>query len=134
MHDKKQIGAGPLEIGDRGPFLSRTKRSGDVVVLSGQFSMLGVASVTDGTIKDQTRAVLDDNSATSGGSDRTWDDVMKAMDGPRGRNDYLGFNAGFGECFPVKPPARPAVLSALLRDARVTAEGVACRSQEGQDQ
>lgn len=134
MHDKKLIGAGPLEIGDRGPFLTPAMRSGDTVVLRCQFLMQGVASVTDGTIKDQTRAIMDDSPATSGGSDCTREDLMRAMDWSRGRNDFPDLNAGFGECFPVKPPARPAVVSALLRDARVTAEGVACRSLEGQDQ
>jgi enamine deaminase RidA (YjgF/YER057c/UK114 family) len=45
----------------------------------------------------------------------------------REREDFAGFNAVFGEYFPVDPPARSAVLKQLLVDVRVEVEVIAYR-------
>jgi enamine deaminase RidA (YjgF/YER057c/UK114 family) len=45
----------------------------------------------------------------------------------RDRSDFPGFNAVYGEYFPVEPPTRSAVVSDLLVDARVEVEVVAYR-------
>ena len=57
-------------------------------------------------------------------------DVVKAMVWLRERADFPGFNAVFGEYFPVDPPARSAVLNELLVDVRVEVEVIAYKPGE----
>jgi len=52
-------------------------------------------------------------------------DVAKAMVWLRDRADFPGFNAVYGEYFPIDPPTRSAVVSELLVDVRVEVEVVA---------
>ena len=81
--------------------------------------------MTTGTVEDQTRAVLDDITATLALAGCTRDDVVKAMVWLRDRADFPGFNAVYAEYFPTDPPARSAVVSELLVDCRVEVEVVA---------
>ncbi len=127
MAGKKQVIGGPLEIGGRVLSLSRAIRAGDFVYLTGQIPMRDGAPMTDGTIEDQTRAVLDDITATLAEAGCTRDDVVKAMVWLCDRADFPGFNAVYGEYFPVEPPTRSAVVSDLLVDAKVEVEVVAYR-------
>lgn len=127
MTKKKQVIGGPLEIGGRVLSLSRAIRAGDFVYLTGQIPMQDGAPMTTGSIEDQTRAVLDEITATLELAGCTRDDVIKAMVWLRDRNDFAGFNAVYGEYFPVEPPTRSAVVSDLLVDARVEVEVVAYR-------
>ncbi len=127
MAGKKQVIGGPLEIGGRVLSLSRAIRAGDFVYLTGQIPMRDGAPMTDGTIEDQTRAVLDDITATLAEAGCTRDDVVKAMVWLCDRADFPGFNAVYGEYFPVEPPTRSAVVSDPLVDARVEVEVVAYR-------
>ena len=83
--------------------------------------------MTTGTIEDQTRAVLDDIKATLAEAGCDLADVVKAMVWLRDRADFPGFNAVYGEYFPVEPPTRSAVVSDLLVDCRVEVEVVAYR-------
>ena len=64
MAKKKQIIGGPLEINGRVLSLSRAIRAGDFVFLTGQIPMRNGAPMTDGSIQEQTRAVLDDITET----------------------------------------------------------------------
>lgn len=121
---KKVIG-GPLEIGGRVLSLSRAVRAGDMVFLTGQIPMQDGRPMTWGTIEDQTRAVLDDITATLALAGCTRADVVKAMVWLRDRADFPGFNAVYAEYFPQDPPARSAVVSDLLVDCRVEVEVVA---------
>lgn len=132
MRKKKQVIGGPLEINGRVLSLSRAIRAGDFVFLTGQIPMRDGAPMTDGTVEDQTRAVLDDITATLAEAGCTRDDVVKAMVWLRDRSDFPGFNAIYGEYFPHEPPTRSAVVSDLLVDARVEVEVVAYRSVEGE--
>ncbi|CUH46976.1 RidA family protein [Ruegeria atlantica] len=127
MAKKKQVIGGPLEIGGRVLSLSRAIRVGDFVYLTGQIPIKDGAPMTTGTVEEQTRAVLDDITATLALADCTRDDVIKAMVWLRDRSDFPGFNAVYGEYFPVEPPTRSAVVSDLLVDARVEVEVVAYR-------
>ena len=131
MTQKKQVIGGPLEIGGRVLSLSRAIRAGDFVFLTGQIPMRGGAPMTDGSIQDQTRAVLDDITATLADAGCTGDDVVKAMVWLRERADFPGFNEVYGVYFPVEPPTRSAVVSDLLVDARVEVEVVAYRPLGG---
>ena len=127
MAKKKQIIGGPLEINGRVLSLSRAIRAGDFVFLTGQIPMRNGAPMTDGSIKEQTRAVLDDITETLATADCAREDVVKAMVWLRDRGDFPGFNEIYGEYFPVEPPTRSAVVSDLLVDARVEVEVVAYR-------
>jgi reactive intermediate/imine deaminase len=130
MVNKKQIIGGPLEIGGRVLSLSKAIRAGDFVFLTGQIPMRDGVPMTDGTVKDQTRAILDDitDTLTEAGCSR--DDVVKSMVWLRERADFPGFNEIYGEYFPVKPPTRSAIVSDLLVDARVEVEVMAYRPLE----
>jgi reactive intermediate/imine deaminase len=131
MAKSKQIIGGPLEIGGRVLSLSRAIRAGDFIFLTGQIPMRDGAPLTTGSIEDQTRAVLDDIRATLALADCELSDVVKAMVWLRDRADFPGFNAVYGEYFPVAPPTRSAVVSDLLVDARVEVEVIAYRPVDG---
>ena len=128
---KKQVIGGPLEIGGRVLSLSRAIRAGDFVFLTGQIPMQEGVPMTFGTVEDQTRAILDDITATLAEAGCSRDDVVKAMIWLRDRDDFPGFNAVYGEYFPHDPPTRSAVVSDLLVDVRVEVEVVAYRPEEG---
>ena len=81
--------------------------------------------MTDGSIEDQTRAVLEDITETLALAGCTRDDVVKAMVWLRDRTDFPGFNEIYGEYFPIEPPTRSAIVSDLLVDARVEVEVMA---------
>jgi 2-iminobutanoate/2-iminopropanoate deaminase len=103
MVNKKQIIGGPLEIGGRVLSLSKAIRAGDFVFLTGQIPMRDGVPMTDGTVKDQTRAILDDITDTLAEAGCSRDDVVKSMVWLRERADFPGFNEIYGEYFPVKP-------------------------------
>ena len=127
MVNKKQIIGGPLKIGGRVLSLSKAIRAGDFVFLTGQIPMRDGVPMTDGTAEEQTRAVLNDITATLAEAGCSRDDVVKAMVWLRDRADFPGFDEVYGEYFPVKPPTRSAIVSDLLVDARVEVEIMAYR-------
>ena len=127
MFKKKQVIGDPLKINGRTLSLSRAIRAGDFVFLTGQIPMRDGVPMTNGSIQEQTRAVLDDITATLSQAECTRDDVVKAMVWLRERADFPGFNEVYGEYFPLEPPTRSAVVSDLLVDARVEVEVMAYR-------
>jgi len=127
----KQVIGGPLVIGGRKLSLSRAIRAGDFVFLTGQVPFKDGQVMTTGTVEEQTRAVLDDITATLAEAGCTRADVVKAMVWLRERADFPGFNAVYGEYFPEAPPTRSAVVSDLLVDVRVEVEVVAYKPGPG---
>ena len=127
MAQKKEVIGGPLEINGRVLTLSRAIRAGDFVFLTGQIPMRDGVPMTDGSIQDQTRAILDDITETLATAHCTREDVVKAMVWLREREDFPGCNEIYGEYFPVEHPTRSAIVSDLLVDARVEVEVVAYR-------
>ena len=125
----KQIIGDPLVINGRRLSLSRAVRAGDFVFLTGQVPMQNGAVMTHGSIEDQTRAVLDDITATlaMAGCDRN--DVVKSMVWLTSREDFPGFNAVYAEYFPKQPPARSAIVNDLLVDVKVEIEVIAHKPQ-----
>ncbi len=125
----KQIIGDPLVINGRRLSLSRAVRAGDFVFLTGQVPMQNGAVMTHGSIEDQTRAVLDDITATlaMAGCDRN--DVVKSMVWLTLREDFPGFNAVYAEYFPEQPPARSAIVNDLLVDVKVEIEVIAYKPQ-----
>jgi 2-iminobutanoate/2-iminopropanoate deaminase len=124
--EKKVVG-GPLVIGGRPLSLSRAVRAGDFVFLTGQIPMRDGEVVTEGSIEEQSRLVLDLIRSTLGEAGCELGDVVKAMVWLRERADFPGFNSVYAEYFAEDPPARSAVLSELLVDVRVEVEVVAYR-------
>ena len=123
---REVIGA-PVTIGDRQLSLSRAIRAGDFVFLTGQIPMRDGEVVTDGSIEEQTRIVLDLIRGTLDEAGCELRDVVKSMVWLRERADFPGFDAVYAEYFPEDPPARSAVLSELLVDVRVEVEVIAYR-------
>ena len=121
----KEIIGDPVVINGRRLSLSRAVRAGDFVFLTGQVPMQNGAVMTHGSIEDQTRAVLDDITATLAlaGCDRT--DVVKSMVWLTSRDDFSGFNAVYADYFPEHPPARSAIVNDLLVDVKVEIEVIA---------
>ena len=127
MVKKKEVIGSPLEINGRVLSLSRAIRAGDFVFLTGQIPMRDGAPMTDGSIEEQTRAVLNDITETLATADCGREDVVKAMVWLRNRADFPGFNEIYAEYFPIEPPTRSAIVSDLLVDARVEVEVMAYR-------
>ena len=127
----KQVIGGPLVIGGRKLSLSRAIRAGDFVFLTGQVPFQDGQVMTNGSIEDQTRAVLDAIKATLAEAGCTLSDVVKAMVWLRDRADFPGFNAVYGQYFQDEPPTRSAVVSDLLVDVRVEVEVVAFKPVAG---
>ena len=127
MVKKKEVIGGPLEINERVLSLSRAIRAGDFVFLTGQIPMRDGAPMTDGSIQEQTRAVLNDITETLATADCGREDVVKAMVWLRNRADFPGFNEIYAEYFPIEPPTRSAIVSDLLVDARVEVDVMAYR-------
>jgi len=123
---KEVIGA-PITIGGRQLSLSRAIRAGDFVFLTGQIPMRDGEVVSDGSIEEQTRIVLDLIRGTLNEAGCELRDVVKSMVWLRERADFPGFDAVYAEYFPEDPPARSAVVSELLVDVRIEVEVVAYR-------
>ncbi len=126
---KKQVIGGDLIIGGRKLSLSKAIRAGDFVFLTGQIPLMNGAPMTEGTIEDQTRVVLDLIKATLAEAGCALADVVKAMIWLRERADFPGFNQTYSDYFPQDPPARSAVVNQLLVDVRVEIEVVAYSPQ-----
>ena len=131
MAAKKQVIGGPYISRGRTLSLSKAVRAGDFVFLTGVVPRNGDEPMTTGSIEDQTRVVCETIKATLAEAGCTLDDVVKAMVWLRERSDFPGFNAVFGEYFPVEPPARSAVLNELLVNVRVEVEVIAYKPLEG---
>ncbi len=121
----KEIIGKPLVINGRKLSLSKAVRAGDFVFLTGQIPMKNGLVVTEGSIEDQTRIVLDEikNTLIEAGCELA--DVVKTMVWLKNRDDFPGFNEIYGEYFPHEPPARSAIVSDFLVDILVEVEVVA---------
>jgi len=121
----KEVLGGPLVINGRTLSLSRAVRAGDMVYLTGQIPMRDGAVMTEGSIEEQTRAVMDAISETLALAGCGMDKVVKAMVWLTSRDDFPGFNAVYAEYFPENPPARSAVIGEMLVDVKVEVEVIA---------
>ena len=125
----KQIIGGPLIINGRKLSLSKAIRAGDFVFLTGQVPMKNGAVVTDGSIEEQTRIVLDEIKKTLAEAGCELQDVVKSMVWLKNRDDFPGFNSIYGEYFSHEPPARSAIVSDFLVDVLVEVEVVAYKPE-----
>ena len=125
----KEIIGEPLIINGRKLSLSKAVRAGDFVFLTGQVPMKNGVVITEGSIEEQTRIVLDEikNTLTEAGCQLQ--DVVKAMVWLKNRDDFPGFNSIYGEYFSHEPPARSAIVSNFLVDVLVEIEVVAYKPE-----
>ena len=125
----KKIIGDPLIINGRKLSLSKAVRAGDFVYLTGQVPMKNGVVITEGSIEEQTKIVLDEikNTLTEAGCELQ--DVIKAMVWLKNKEDFPGFNSIYGEYFNYEPPARSAVVSDLLVDVLVEVEVVAYKPE-----
>lgn len=125
MPNKKQVIGEPLVIGGRKLSLSRAIQAGDFLFLTGQVPFKDGVPMTEGSIEDQTHAVLQDIEKTLKEAGCEMTDVVKAMVWLTDRVDFPGFNAVYSGYFPHDPPVRSAVVTDLLVDVRVEVEVIA---------
>lgn len=81
--------------------------------------------MTEGSIEEQTHAVLREIQDTLQLAGCDMSHVVKSMVWLTDRDDFPGFNTVYSEYFPDHPPARSAVVNDLLVDVRVEVEVVA---------
>ena len=129
--DQKKVSGDPVVIGGRQFSLSRAIGAGDFVFLTGQVPFKDGHVMTEGSIEEQTRAVLEAIIDTLQQAGCEMQDVVKAMVWLAERADFPGFNTVYGEYFPNSPPARSAVVSALLVDVRIEIEVIAYKPIAG---
>ena len=125
----KEIIGEPLVINGRKLSLSKAVRAGDFVFLTGQIPMKNGVVVSEGSIEDQTRIVLDEIKNTLIEAGCELQDVVKSMVWLKNRDDFPGFNKIYGEYFPHEPPARSAIVSDFLVDILVEVEVVAYKPE-----
>ena len=125
----KEIIGEPLVINGRKLSLSKDVRAGDFVFLTGQVPMKNGVVVTEGSIEDQTRIVLDEIKNTLAEAGCELQNVVKAMVWLKNRDDFPGFNSIYGEYFFHEPPARSAIVSDFLVDILVEVEVVAYKPE-----
>ena len=123
--EKKRIIGGPIIINGRELSLSKAVRAGDLIFLTGQIPMINGKVMTEGSIEEQTKVVLEEIKATLSEAGCDFSNVVKAMVWLKDREDFAGFNKVYGTYFPKEPPARSAVLNELLVDVKVEIEVVA---------
>ena len=121
----KQVIGEPVVIGGRQLSLSRAMRAGDFVFLTGQVPFKDGQVMTEGSIEEQTHAVLSEIKQTLKTAGCQMSDVVKAMVWLTDRADFPGFNSVYGDYFPNDPPTRSAVVNDLLVDVRVEVEVIA---------
>ena len=121
----KKIIGDPLIINGRKLSLSKAVRAGDFVYLTVQVPMKNGVVITEGSIEEQSRIVLDEIKNTLIEAGCELQDVVKAMVWLKNREDFPGFNSIYGEYFDHDPPARSAVVIDLLVDVLVEVEVVA---------
>ena len=128
MQNKHIIGD-PVVIGDRTLSLSRAVQAGDYVFLTGQLPFENGEIMTTGSIEEQTRAVLDEISATLMLAGCELSDIVKTTVWLQHKEDFPVFDAVYSQYFPTEPPARSALLNQLLVDSRLEVEVIAYHPQ-----
>ena len=125
----KKIIGGPIIINGRELSLSKAVRAGDFVFLTGQIPFKDGEVFTEGSIEEQTKAVIEDIKSTLTEANCTLNDVIKAMVWLKNKDDFPGFNNVFSQYFPKDPPARSAVVNELLVNVKVEIEVVAYKPE-----
>lgn len=105
--------------------LSKAVRAGDWVFVSGQTAIDQYGAVSQGSIEDQTRQVLEGIKKVLEEAGCNLEDVVKTTVWLEDTRDFWNFNRIYGEYFTKNPPARSTLRSDLMLDAKVEIEAVA---------
>jgi reactive intermediate/imine deaminase len=108
-----------MQFDPRAVPLSRYRRAGDLVFLSGQIAFGRDGKITAADIEGQTRQVLQNISSVLAECGCTLRDVVNATIWLANADDFARFNQIYAEYFPANPPARSTVISGLLAGALV---------------
>jgi reactive intermediate/imine deaminase len=108
-----------------GPPLSKARRAGDLLFVSGQLPRDANGQIVAGDIAVQTRQALANLVAALEANGASAADVVKVTAWLTDRRHYEGFNAVYREVFQAPFPARSVVVSGLVADADVEIEAVA---------
>tara|TARA_B100000700_G_C14474631_1_gene592301 strand:+ start:119 stop:514 length:396 start_codon:yes stop_codon:yes gene_type:complete len=121
---KKIIGE-PLIINGRELSLSRAVSAGDFIFLTGQIPMKDGEPMTEGSIEEQTRVCIELIRETLAVAGCNLNDIVKTLVWLKSRDDFVGFNAVYGEYFTNGAPARSALICDFLVDIKVEIECIA---------
>jgi reactive intermediate/imine deaminase len=115
-------------IAPAGPPLSKARRAGDLLFVSGQLPRGADGQIVPGDIAVQTRQALSNLVAVLEAHGAAASDVVKVTVWLTDRRQYDVFNAVYREVFSEPFPARSVVVSDLVADADVEIEAVATLS------
>ena len=126
---KKKVLGDPIIIDGRKLSLSRAVKAGDYILCTGQVPMKDGKGMINGTIEEQTIAVIQDIEKTLSLAGCTLNDIVKSMVWLSNKNDFPGFNEVYSRYFQNDPPARSAVVNELLVDVKVEIEVIAYKPE-----
>jgi 2-iminobutanoate/2-iminopropanoate deaminase len=112
-----------------GPY-SQAIKHGPLVFLAGQIPIDPKTNqlMSDASIEEQTRLVLENLRAVLAASGMTMEDVVSTSVFLKDMNDFPKMNAVYGTYFKSSPPARATVeVSRLPRDVKVEISAIAAR-------
>jgi 2-iminobutanoate/2-iminopropanoate deaminase len=110
-----------------GPY-SQAIRRGQTIYLSGQIAIDPATNqfLSNGSIEDQTRRVLNNLTAVLAADGLTMDDVVSMTVFLKDMNDFAKMNEVYATYFKNAPPARAAVeVARLPRDAKIEISAIA---------
>lgn len=109
--------------------LSKTRRAGAIVFLSGQLPRTPEGGMCNGTIQEQTRQAIANMRAVLNGEGLDLADVVKTTIWLTSAEHMPGMNAVYAELFPQPYPARSTVVSGLVANADIEIEAIAFDSR-----
>ncbi|HEX4712961.1 RidA family protein [Phenylobacterium sp.] len=107
------------------PPLSKARRAGDLLFLSGQLPRGADGEIVEGDVAVQTRRALDNLLAVLETHGGTAADVVKVTAWLTDRRHYQAFNEVYRQVFGPPYPARSVVVCDLVADADVEIEATA---------
>lgn len=117
-----------------GPY-SQAIRTGNMLFLSGQIPIDPETNqpLTNATIEEQTKRVIENLNAVLEVNGMTLDDVVSTQVFMKDLNEFPRMNAVYGIYFKEKPPARATVeVTRLPRDVKIEIAAIAVK-QRGSD-
>lgn len=111
--------------------LSPGWRCGDFVITSGQVPADDQGKIVEGTIEEQTHAVMHRIEAILKQAGCTLADVVKTTVWLEDARDFGRFNATYATYFPANPPARSTVEARLMINAKIEIEAIAYKPDAG---
>lgn len=105
--------------------LSKTRRAGAFLFLSGQLPRTPQGGMCNGTIEEQTRQAIANMQSLLHAEGLDLGDVVKATVWLTSAEHMAGMNAVYAELFAPPYPTRSTVVSGLVAEADIEIEAVA---------